>query len=111
MYEQIAINCYRHFQFKTQEEVDNLSLYEYQLKMKAKSLERLDNQLDIHLQAWVNQQATATDKKGKSIFNNFDDFFDYDKQKRKILYGEYEPEKKQDRKLIYLLQKANGERR
>lgn len=56
--------------------------------MTAQQLRSIDESYQIHLQAWVNQQAKATKGKGKNIksaYNNFKDFFDYDKQREKVI--------------------------
>lgn len=50
--------------------------------MYAYSLKNIDKQHDMHLQAWINHQVTATKESGKkqvSVYKTFKDFFDYDK--------------------------------
>lgn len=64
-----------------------MSYFEYEARMHAFRLSRIDEEYDMHLQAWLNNQATATETKGSgksqktvSIYKNFKEFFDYDKK-------------------------------
>lgn len=55
--------------------------------MHAYRLRRLDEIYDMHLQAWLNHAVTATKKRGNKQepkYKKFDDFFDYEKELRKI---------------------------
>lgn len=59
--------------------------------MRAFNLARIDKQYDIAMQAWMNNQATATETKGSgknqktvSVYKDFKDFFDYEKQIKSI---------------------------
>lgn len=64
-------------------EIKRMTLVEYQLRIDAYRLQRVDREYDIHLQAWVNNQAKAEKKKGKKtvpFFKSFDSFYDYEKQ-------------------------------
>lgn len=57
-------------------------MYEYEARMHAYKLERIDKERDMHMQAWLNQQVKATKEKGKKqvpIFKNFKEFYDYEK--------------------------------
>ncbi|WP_193568272.1 hypothetical protein [Gracilibacillus saliphilus] len=80
------------------------------MKMKAYNLKRVDIERDMHLQAWLNHQVTATKEQGKKhvpVYKNFTDFFDYEKRVKEI----ENPTKKlnpQQRKMAYLAKKANG---
>lgn len=48
--------------------------------MEAFNLAQVDKQYEMHMQAWLSHQVTATNKKGsKPLFSNFKDFFDYEK--------------------------------
>lgn len=62
-------------------DVEILSLYEYSMRMKAYQLQKIDQEHDMHLQAWLNHQVTATKEQGKkivSVFHGFKDFYDYE---------------------------------
>lgn len=55
--------------------------------MTAHQLREVDKSYEMHLQAWVNQQVKATKGKGKntkSAYKTFKDFYDYEKQRRKV---------------------------
>jgi hypothetical protein len=77
--------------------------------MKALRLQRLDEQLDIHLSAWLNHQVRAEKKRGKGTtpyYKSFKEFFDYEKELSKLDERKSEGNKKQD-EFQYLLAKAN----
>ena len=57
-----------------------ITLRQYFLMTKAIRLQLIDNARDIHMQAWLTQQAKATKQRGKKTvpyFKNFDEFFPY----------------------------------
>ncbi len=95
--------------YKSLSDIEDMTLYEYELKMKAYNLARVDKEYDIYLSAWVNQLAGATKEKGKKqvpVFKTFEDFFDYKKRLREV----EKPSKRIDphiRKLAQLAKKAN----
>lgn len=72
-------------------EIDRMTLWEYQLRMKACNLRMVDEEYRIAKTAWMNQQAGAMKKKGKNgrepYFKTFKDFFDYAAQEERVLYG------------------------
>ncbi len=60
-----------------------MTFAEYLYRFKAYKLRRVDEEYDIHLAAWLHQQAGATKKQGKdtvSAYKSFKDFFDYEKR-------------------------------
>ena len=59
-------------------EARRVTLAEFEVMTEAHMLRRVDNQFDIHLQAWAISQAQATDKRGKPYFRTFDKFFNYE---------------------------------
>ncbi|WP_100066062.1 hypothetical protein [Miniphocaeibacter massiliensis] len=65
-------------------EARRVTLAEFEVMTEAHMLRRVDNQFDIHLQAWANAQAQATDKRGRAYFKTFDKFFDYEKMLKKV---------------------------
>ena len=78
-----------------------MTMQEYQLRLGNIKFERLDDERDIYLQAYLNNRATATVKKGKDIvsaYPNFKDFFDYEKRLEEMI----EPKEKEERKLTRL---------
>lgn len=97
-------------------EIERMTIWEYELRMTAYALRKLDSERDIHLQAWVNRQVKAeknigTAKKPKMvpIFTNFKEFFDYEGNEKRILgIEEDEIPTIQDDKLKGLMMKANS---
>lgn len=68
--------------------IKRMTLVEYQLRIDAYRLQRVDREYDIHLQAWVNNQAKAEKKKGKKTepyFKSFDKFYNYEKRVAEIM--------------------------
>lgn len=84
-----------------------MTLREYQMLMEAHGLKQIDDLYLIKRLAWENQQATATDKKGKSAFKGFDDFFDYQKAIDRLLGKTVADDVMADKKLFDLMRKAN----
>lgn len=85
MYFEVAEACFRYFGFTSFEQVDHLTLKEYQTMMKAKRLEWVDADFMQHRQAWLNVQAGAQKEKGQGkskklvpVYKNFKDFYDYE---------------------------------
>jgi len=96
-------------------EIERMTIWEYELRMTAYALRKLDSERDIHLQAWVNRQVKAeknigTEKKPKMIpvFKTFKEFFDYEKVENEILGIKEETNKIKDNKLKGLMRKANS---
>lgn len=59
--------------------------------MHAYQLKRVDEQYNMHIQAWINHQVTSTKEQGKkqvAVYKEFKDFFDYEKQIKEIEGGE-----------------------
>lgn len=64
-----------------------LTLYEYQMRMKAFNLARIDKEHDMHLQAWLNHAVTATKEQNKKqvpVYKKFKDFYDYEKRSKEV---------------------------
>ena len=66
-------------------EINGLSIEEYNLKMKVYQLKRLDIEYFIHLQAWTNAVAKNRKKNGSPQFSNFKQFFNYEERQNEIL--------------------------
>lgn len=81
------MNCFRFFGFKTLDEVDLLTVKEYEMLCEAEKYRQIDRQRDIALGAWLSFVATAKKKVGKSlkpVYPTFESFFDYSKQLKRI---------------------------
>lgn len=70
-------------------EIDRMTLYEYELRQKARLLKEIDREHEIHLQAWANiaVQATKSQGKGKEVpvYKTYKQFFDYKKRVNEIV--------------------------
>ena len=78
------MNCFRYLDFKSFEEVDRLTIPEYELLMEAVRLKQVDMDYRNHLQAYLNFVVKAEKKSGKGkskpVFSSFKKFFDYEKK-------------------------------
>ena len=87
-YERVVMTCFRYLGFKSLDQVNNITPYEYRLLMKSKELQIVDKQYEIHLQAYLNMSAQArrrAGKKMKPVYMKFDKFFDYQKQLDRVM--------------------------
>ena len=88
-YKEIALNCFRYLGMKSLEEVNKLTIPEYNLLMKSVELRRVDEEYRLHLQAFLNFKAKAKKKAGKDklrpVYANFKKFFDYEKEVNRVL--------------------------
>lgn len=61
---------------------------EYELRMRAYQLQQIDKEADMHMQAWLNHQVTATKESGKKqvpVYRKFKDFYDYESRLNEVL--------------------------
>lgn len=66
--------------------IESMTFYEYQLRMTAYSLKRLDEQYLAYVQAFANRAAKATKKDGKRYeYKDAKDAFPIDKMEAEIL--------------------------
>ena len=84
----MAKNCIRYFGFTSFKQVDQLTLAEYELMMEALELKMLDESAHEHRQAFLNFAVKAEKKAGKGktkpVYRRFRQFFDFDKELRRI---------------------------
>lgn len=83
---------------------------EFELRATAFKLRRLDEEYDLHLQAWLGEQVKATKKVGKKevpYYKNFNSFFDYQKREREILGVEQLSQMGEDKVFEELFRKAS----
>mgnify|MGYP006866382729 FL=1 len=75
--------------FKSFDEVNRLTIAEYELLMKAAELREADIDYRLHMQAFLNVQAGAKKKAGKNkerlVYNRFDKFYDRKKEIDRIM--------------------------
>lgn len=84
----MAINCFRYLGFTTFDQVDRLTIAQYEVMMEALELRMLDQDLHEHRQAFLNFAVQAEKKAGKGktrpVYRKFRQFFDYDAELKKI---------------------------
>ena len=75
------MNCFRYLDFRSFEQVDNLTIPQYITMMEALRLREVDLDYRIHQQAYLNFAATAQKKAGKGKtkpkYPTFRKFFNY----------------------------------
>jgi len=104
------LNCFRFLNFKSFEEVDRLTIPEYELLMKAVELREADLDYRLHMQAYLNLRVKAKKKSGrrkeKPVFTTFEKFYNRQKAIDEIM----NPRKKKARFVgIGKLLKKGGE--
>lgn len=61
-------------------EIDRMTFWEYDLKVRAYNLRQIDKERDLHWQAWLSREIQAKKKKGKNglkyVYGKWADFFD-----------------------------------
>lgn len=67
------------------QEIEQMTIIEYNLRVQAHSLSLVDQQLLMHEQAWTNRNVNAVNEDGTYQFTKFKDFFDYDKRVNTVL--------------------------
>lgn len=88
--------------------------------MQAVALRKADRQLDIHIQAWATEAATAKKEVGSgkgrkivSVYENFKDFYDHEEVLKQAWADGVEeiedPRKAQQEEFLNLILKANQE--
>ena len=84
----MAINCFRYLGFTSFEQVDQLTIPQYEILMEAMELRMLDDSLREHRQAFLNLAVQAQKKAGKGktrpVYRRFKQFFDYDRELAKV---------------------------
>ena len=98
---------------KSFDDIDRMTIPEYEMRIKAYQYEELDKQRDLHYLAFLNQAVQSTTGKGKSQkmkYTSFDKFFDYDKLAKQIDGGSEQIEEMDEHKkeLLRLIKKANS---
>lgn len=103
------MNSFRYLGKRSAKEVDEMTLCEYHIAIKASALKALDHERDIHLQAYLNMSVQATKQRGKKsipVYPRFGDFFNYDERKNEIL-GVESKENERENKIRDLVLRAN----
>ena len=78
------MNCFRYLGFTSFDQVDQLTIAQYEIMMEALELRMLDQNFYEHRQAFLNFAVQAEKKVGKGktkpVYRRFQQFFDYDEE-------------------------------
>lgn len=70
-YEELALNAFRFLGCQTFEEVNKMTIREYELRMLAFNLQQVDEEMKRHQQAFLNDAVRAKNKKANQFTNIF----------------------------------------
>lgn len=90
------MNSFRYLDINSLEHIHNMTLQEYELRMKASALKRLDGEYERHQQAFLNNAVQQTKERGNKVvpvYPTMKSFFDYERVEQLVL-GEKTSEKK-----------------
>jgi len=91
-----------------------MTLPEYLYRMKAYSLSRVDEEYDMHLQAWLHRDINSTKKQGQKevyAYQSFKDFFDYQKRIDDIEKPKIASLDQKSKEMARIAAQVNSERR
>ena len=87
-YREAAVNCFRYFGFTSFEQVDRLTIAQYEILMEALSLKSVDQDFHEHRQAFLNFAVQAERQVGKGktkpVYRKFSQFYDYERELQKV---------------------------
>lgn len=67
-------------------EAGRMTLFEYRIRKRGHTMQQLEREQELYLQAYLNRIVKATDKKGKEyVYKDFEDFYDEMKRKNTVL--------------------------
>lgn len=82
------MQCFRYFNFTSFQQIDELTVTDFETLMEAATYRELDRTENAHMIAWqtMRAQAKKTVGKGKQklVYTRFKRFFDTDRQLRRI---------------------------
>ena len=81
------MNSLAYLGFSCIKDIERMTLNEYQLRMEAYQLQKVDRQEELALQAWFNKSVKATKGKGKHqkpYYAKFTDLYDAEEHKDKV---------------------------
>lgn len=100
----MIINALRLFDMNDIREIEEMTYYEYDLRLTAYKLKEVDKAKKIHELAWANREVQGTKKNGEYTYTKFKDFFNMEEVEREVLGLEKEKlEDKYDKDLINAL--------
>lgn len=93
-------------------EIERMTLKEYFWRIEAYRMREFENLYKMHQQAFINQVAKSTEKKGNKIepkYKTFDEFFNYERKRREILGDLYNDKPQKEERLKQLILQANSQ--
>ena len=95
-------------------EIYRMTLYEYNMRMRAFRLKQVDRDYDMHLLAWESWNVQAMKKQGKNkrvpVFKTFKQFFDYEARIKEVIHGEKNGKDSKMRRIADAMQKQKERR-
>ena len=80
----MARNCFRFLGFRSFDEVDRLTIREYNLMMEAHAYKQADESHLVHQLAWAINVAGGRKKNGAPVYTKFAQFYDHEKTLKTI---------------------------
>lgn len=109
----MAITCFRYLGFRSFDQVDQLTIAQYEIMTEALELKLLDHDFYQHRQAFLNYavQAQKSAGKGKSkpVYRRFRQFFDFDRELSRLKERRGQKKKERYSGIGKLLNKSKGE--
>ena len=97
------------------DDIDRMTIPEYLMAMKAYRYKLVEEERDMHFQAYLNFIASSTVKVGKKIepkFKTFKSFYDYDARIAELEGEKAQPQSdERTQNILKMQRKINGERR
>lgn len=94
LYDQVALFCFRYLNVVSFDVVDRMTIPEYLMHLKAYALRSVDEEMKIHLSAFLNLAVKSTRGTGNNIkpkYPTFKSFFDYDRRLAELEHPKDEP--------------------
>lgn len=88
-------------------EIQSLTLADLEVLNRSSILQEADFRRKASLEAYLNRQVRATDKKGRYIFQSFEDFFNYEETLAQLEKGTPEETKKDEKDQATLYRMAD----
>ena len=83
--------CFRHFGFKSFDEIDRLTIPQVELMKKALTLRQVDEQNNLHMLAFLTNAAGSVKQAGNKqvpMYQTYKSFFDYEAELYKIEHAD-----------------------
>ncbi|WP_260607741.1 hypothetical protein, partial [Enterococcus faecalis] len=84
-YDEIVGTCFQHFPNITLKEIERMTPYEFNLRIKAVNLRAINEERKLYVNALATRIFTTPDEKGQRyIFNEVKDVYDFEKLERDV---------------------------